>query len=106
MNGGRKIDKKYSRNRTENLSLRLTAEEKDLLRGLAKKNRLSLTSYILLSALQYSSADPFRALLKELDTLREELVKAKGRSDADAIVDALEKQSEVYEKVLAAIRCA
>ena len=53
--------KHYQRNRTETLSLRLTPEEKKILKSLAAKNGVSITDYILLSALQYSAAGGLRS---------------------------------------------
>lgn len=103
--GKEKIGRKYTRNRTETLSLRLTAEEKDLLRSHARKRGQSLTSYILLSALQYSNAEQFRPLLKSLDSLRAEFLALKETQNSDALADALEKQDQIYDEVLAAIRC-
>ena len=103
--GKEKIGRKYTRNRTETLSLRLTAEEKDLLRSHARKRGQSLTSYILLSALQYSNAEQFRPLLKSLDSIRAELLALKETQNSDALADALEKQNQIYDEVLAAIRC-
>jgi uncharacterized protein (DUF1778 family) len=103
--GKEKIGRKYTRKRTETLSLRLTAEEKDLLRSHAQKRGQSLTSYILLSALQYSNAEQFRPLLKSLDSLRAELLALNETQNSDALADALEKQDQIYDEVLAAIRC-
>ena len=58
--------KNYRRNRTETLSLRLTAEEKQVLKALAEKRNLSMTDYILLSALHYSAGEHYRHALKTL----------------------------------------
>ena len=58
--------KHYQRNRSETLSLRLTAKEKTLLKSLAAKNGMSITDYILLSALQYSAAGRHAPALKLL----------------------------------------
>ena len=97
--------KHYKRNRTETLSLRLTKTEKRQLKALASRQDLSLTDYILLSALRYSKAEPFRPLLKSLDSLRSELLALKETQNSDALADALEKQDQIYDEVLAAIRC-
>ena len=95
--------KKDMRSRTETLSLRLTAEEKERLKSLAAKNRRSLTDYILLSALRYSSADSFRPMVKSLDSLRAQLLRLRESPDADTISDTLELESQVYDQLLAAI---
>lgn len=98
--------KHYQRNRTETLSLRLTAEEKRILKALAAKNGMSITDYILLSALQYSSAGSHAPALKELGQIRAELLELRKESPCDAVCDALEKQAKLYDAALAAIRIA
>lgn len=96
----------YKRNRSETLSLRLTQEEKRQLNVLAAKRDMSLTDYILLSALRYSPAESYRPLLQKLDQLRTDLSELRKENESDAVCDALERQSQLYDEVLAAIRSA
>lgn len=103
--GSESTIKHYKRNRTETLSLRLTKTEKRQLKALASKQDLSLTDYILLSALRYSKAEPYRPLLQSLDSLRTQLLTLRETQNTDEIADALVKQSKIYDEVLAAIRC-
>lgn len=98
--------KAYKRNRGETLSLRLTQEEKRQLNALAAKRDMSLTDYILLSALRYSPADAYRPLLKKLDRLHAELQELRKENGSDAVCDALERQARLYDEVLATIRSA
>lgn len=98
--------KAYKRNRSETLSLRLSREEKRQLNALAAKRDMSLTDYILLSALRYSPAESYRPLLKKLDQLHAELTKLRKENGSDAVCDALERQARLYDEVLAAIRSA
>ena len=100
------MEKKTQRSRTETLNLRLTTEEKKLLKSLAAKNGQSITDYILLSAMRYSSVNPFQPVLKTLDRLRALLLELREEQNADMIPDAQEKQSELYDELLAAIRSA
>lgn len=51
---------KYKRNRTQSLTIRLTPAEKEMLQNRAKSKHLSMTDYILLSALKQSNANNFR----------------------------------------------
>jgi hypothetical protein len=44
-------------------------------------------------------------LLKSLDSLRAELLALNETQNSDALADALEKQDQIYDEVLAAIRC-
>ena len=97
--------KNYRRNRTETLSLRLTAEEKQVLKALAEKRNLSMTDYILLSALHYSVGEHYRHALKTLEQIRTELLALQKSNPGDAVCDALEKQMQLYDAALAAIRC-
>ena len=97
--------KNYRRNRTETLSLRLTAEEKQLLNALAEKRNMSMTDYILLSALHYSAGEHYRHALKTLEQIRTELLALQKSNPGDAVCDALEKQMQLYDAALAAIRC-
>ena len=97
--------KNYRRNRTETLSLRLTAEEKQVLKALAEKRNLSMTDYILLSALHYSAGEHYRHALKTLEQIRTELLALQKSNPGDAVSDALEKQMQLYDAALAAIRC-
>lgn len=97
--------KNYRRNRTETLSLRLTAEEKQVLKALAEKRNLSMTDYILLSALHYSAGEHYRHALKTLEQIHTELLALQKSNPGDAVSDALEKQMQLYDAALAAIRC-
>ncbi len=51
---------KYKRNRTESLTIRLTPTEKKMLQNRANDKHLSMTDYILLSALKQGNANNFR----------------------------------------------
>ena len=67
---------------------------------------MSLTDYILLSALRYSPAESYRPLLKKLDRLHAELSKLRKENGSDAVCDALERPARLYDEVLAALRSA
>ena len=94
----------YKRNRTETLTLRLTPEEKRLLRQRATERQMSLTDYVMISALEYSDADRFRPIVKKLGDIHGELLKLRQNGSTDEICDALEKHAELYEEVLSAIK--
>lgn len=51
---------KYKRNRTQSLTIRLTPAEKEMLQSRAKSKHMSMTDYILLSALKQGNANNFR----------------------------------------------
>ena len=51
---------KYKRNRTQSLTIRLTLAEKKMLQSRANAKHMSMTDYILLSALKQGNANNFR----------------------------------------------
>lgn len=51
---------KYKRNRTQSLTIRLTPAEKKMLQSRANAKHMSMTDYILLSALKHGNANNFR----------------------------------------------
>lgn len=50
---------RYNRNRTESLTIRLTPAEKEMLQNRANSKHVSMTDYILLSALKQGNANNF-----------------------------------------------
>lgn len=53
---------KYKRNRTQSLTIRLTPAEKKMLQSRANAKHMSMTDYILLSALKQGNANNFRPM--------------------------------------------
>lgn len=51
---------KHKRNRTQSLTIRLTPAEKKMLQSRANSKHMSMTDYILLSALKQGNANNFR----------------------------------------------
>ena len=51
---------RYKRNRTQSLTIRLTPTEKKMLQSRANAKYMSMTDYILLSALKQGNANNFR----------------------------------------------
>lgn len=92
---------KYKRDRTQSLTIRLTPTEKKMLRRLAASKHMSMTDYILLSALNHSDANLYSSLLKKLGEVKEKLIEANDSDEAN-IYDAL----KLYEKVCCEIRSA
>lgn len=50
---------KYKRNRTQSLTIRLTPAEKKMLQSRANAKHMSMTDYILISALKQGNANNF-----------------------------------------------
>ena len=94
---------KYKRNRTETLTLRLTAEEKDLIRRRAGARNMSLTVYILRSAIGYSDVSKYAALLKQLYELCSSLKELQQRGKAVNLPDAVTAIENIYNETLSAV---
>lgn len=75
---------KKQRTRTESLTIRLTAEEKSLIKSGAAKRKLSVTDYILLSALtaQTVKTEQVKILLKTLTEAQKAVCKRPRGEDA------------------------
>lgn len=75
---------KKQRTRTESLTIRLTAEEKSLIKAGAEKRKLSVTDYILLSALpaQKVRTEQVKILLKTLTEAQKAVCKRPRGEDA------------------------
>ena len=93
----------YKRNRTETLTLRLTAQGKQMLKQKAAERNRTLTDFILLSALEHSDLRSLRPILKKLDELHGELKHLQQKENTDEVCDALAKHNELYQAVLNAI---
>lgn len=93
---------KYKRNRTQSLTIRLTPTEKKMLRRLADSKHMSMTDYILISALNQSDAVLYSPLLKKLSEVKEKLIEANDSDEAD-IYDALKLYEKVYCEIMSAI---
>ena len=94
---------KYKRNRTQSLTIRLTPIEKNMLQSRAAAKHMSMTDYLLLSALNQSDAVLYQPILKKLGEVKEKLIKAIDSGEED-IYDALELHKEVCSEIMKTIR--
>ena len=94
---------KYKRNRTQSLTIRLTPTEKEMLRSRADAKHMSMTDYLLLSALNQSNAVLYQPILQKLCEIKEQLKKAIDLGDAE-IYDTLELHKEVCSEIMKSIR--
>lgn len=94
---------KYRRNRTQSLTIRLTPTEKKMLRSRADAKHMSMTDYLLLSALNQSDAVLYQPILQKLGEIKERLLKAINLGDVE-IYDALELHREVCSEIMKSIR--
>lgn len=93
---------KYKRNRTQSLTVRLTPAEKKMLQSRAAAKRMSVTDYLLLSALRQDAAANYQPLLQKLGEVKEQLMTIKD-TDSVEIYDALEQHENVCKEVMRAI---
>ena len=98
---------KKQRTRTESLTIRLTAEEKSLIKAGAEKRKLSVTDYILLSALpkQTVMTEQVKVILKKLTEVQKAVCKNAefGYPEWEEIID---RQEIIYQQLFSLARGA
>lgn len=89
---------KNQRTRTESLTIRLTAEEKSLIKAGAAKRKLSVTDYILLSALpaQKVRTEQVKILLKTLTEIQKAVCK-NAKAGCPEWEEILDRQKMIYQ---------
>lgn len=89
---------KKQRTRTESLTIRLTAEEKSLIKAGAAKRKLSVTDYILLSALpaQKVRTEQVKILLKNLTDVQNAVCK-NAKAGCPEWEEILDRQKMIYQ---------
>ena len=94
---------KYNRNRTESLTIRLTPAEKETLKTRAAAKHITVTDYLLLSALCGEDKFHFRQLLQKLSEAQEHLTKINTTVDP-ALCDALDLNQKTCAEIMKAVR--
>ncbi len=89
---------KKQRTRTESLTIRLTAEEKSLIKAGAEKRKLSVTDYILLSALpaQNVRTEQVKIILKTLTEIQKAVCK-NAKAGCPEWEEILDRQKMIYQ---------
>lgn len=89
---------KNQRNRTESLTIRLTAEEKSFIKAGAEKRKLSVTDYILLAALpaQTVKTEQVKILLKTLTEVQKAVCK-NAKDGCPEWEEILDRQKTIYQ---------
>lgn len=89
---------KKQRTRTESLTIRLTAEEKSLIKAGAAKQKLSVADYILLSALpaQTVRTEQVKILLKTLTEIQK-AVRKNAKDGCPEWEEILDRQKMIYQ---------
>lgn len=94
---------KYNRNRTESLTIRLTPAEKEMLKTHAAVKHMTVTDYLLLSALCGEDKSNFRKLLQKLSEVQEQLTQINTAADP-ALCDALDLHQKTCAEIMKAVR--
>ena len=94
---------KYNRNRTESLTIRLTPAEKETLKTRAAAKHMTVTDYLLLSALCGEDNSHFRQLLHKLGEIQEQLTQINTAADP-ALCDALDLHQKTCSEIVKAVR--
>lgn len=89
---------KNKRSRTQSLTIRLTAEEKSRLKAGAEKRKLSVTNYILLSALpaQTVKTEQVKIILKNLTDVQKVVCK-NAKDGCPEWEEILDRQKMIYQ---------
>ena len=98
---------KNQRTRTESLTIRLTAEEKSLIKSGAAKRKLSVTDYILLSALpaQTAKTEQVKIILKTLTEIQKAVCK-NAKDGCPEWEEILDRQEIIYQQLFSLARGA
>ena len=98
---------KKQRTRTESLTIRLTAEEKSLIKAGAAKRKLSVTDYILLSDLpaQTVKNEQVKILLKTLTEVQKAVCK-NAKDGCPEWEEILDRQKMIYQLLFSLARGA
>lgn len=98
---------KKQRTRTESLTIRLTAEEKSLIKAGAEKRKLSVTDYILLAALpaQTVKTEQVKILLKTLTEVQKAVCK-NAKDGCPEWEEILDRQKMIYQLLFRLVRGA
>lgn len=98
---------KNQRTRTESLTIRLTAEEKSLIKAGAEKRKLSVTDYLLLSALpaQTAKTEQVKIILKTLTDVQKAVCK-NAKDGCPEWEEILDRQEIIYQQLFSLARGA
>ena len=72
---------KYKRNRNETLTIRLTAEEKELIRLKARNRDMSITDFLLMSAIENRQVQELKPVIEKLTVLQKKTSEIRENSD-------------------------
>ena len=92
------------RKRTETLTVRLTPEEKRLLKQKAASRKMTITDFILLTALGYQEADHLLPVVEALAQIKNELHSLQQNKTDSALDDALDRYHEAMNALMKLLR--
>ena len=89
----------YKRNRNETLTIRLTAEEKELIRLKARNRDMSITDFLLMSAIENRQIQELKPVLEKLTVLQKKTSEIRENSDTPGWREMKDLQSEMIAEV-------
>ena len=89
----------YKRNRNETLTIRLTAEEKELIRLKARNRDMSITDFLLMSAIENRQVQELKPVLEKLTVLQKKTSEIRENSDTPGWREMKDLQSEMIAEV-------
>ena len=90
---------KYKRNRNETLTIRLTAEEKELIRLKDRNRDMSITDFLLMSAIENRQVQELKPVLEKLTVLQKKTSEIRENSDTPGWREMKDLQSEIIAEV-------
>lgn len=90
---------KYKRNRSESLTIRLTAEEKELIRLKARNRDMSITDFLLMSTIENRQVQELKPVLEKLTVLQKKTFEPRENSDTPGWRETKDLQSEIIAEV-------
>ena len=90
---------KYKRNRAESLTIRMTAEEKELIRLKARNRDMSITDFLLMSVIENRQVQELKPVLEKLTVLQKKTSEIRENSDTPGWYEMKDLQREMIAEV-------
>ncbi len=90
---------KYKRNRAESLTIRMTAEEKELIRLKARNRDMSITDFLMMSVIENRQVQELKPVLEKLTVLQKKTSEIRENSDTPGWREMKDLQSEIIAEV-------
>lgn len=93
------MKKTYKRNRSESLTIRLTSDEKSILKKRASVRGMSITDYIMLSSIYHSESHQYGHLLYTVEQMKSLILSVQERSFVPELFDLIDLNQQLYNEI-------